>query len=160
PTQGAGSTQAVAANVSGMAIDRVFVHQTLLGGGFGRRVAQDYTAEAVFLSKTVGAPVKVVWSREDDVRHSIFRPAAYNVLEGGVTAEGEVAFWQHKIVSASILAQVGPEFIAQVLPYGAPEKLKVLAGDAVGGLLRGPVGDTTATEGAATFAYDLPNVNV
>src|SRR5258706_11430465 len=88
------------------------------------------------------------------------RPATYNVFEGGVTAEGDVAFWQHKIVSASILAQVGPEFISQVLPYGAPEKLKVLAGDAITGLVKGPVGDSTATEGAATFAYDLKNVNV
>jgi CO/xanthine dehydrogenase Mo-binding subunit len=159
-TQGAGSTQAVAAQVSGLHVDKVFVHQTLLGGGFGRRAAQDFVAEAVYLSKAAGAPVKVVWSREDDTRHSVYRPAAYNLLEGGVTAEGEIAFWRHKIVSASIFAQTGPQFISQALPYGAPEKLKVLAGDAFAGLMKGPMVDPTATEGAATFAYDLPNVEV
>jgi len=160
PTQGAGSTQAVAAEVSGLDIDQVFVHQTLLGGGFGRRAAQDWVTEAVFLSKAAGAPVKVVWSREDDTRHSVYRPAAYNVLEGGVTANGDVAFWKHKIVSASILAQVVPQYAGQMLPFGAPDKLKVLAGNAISALTTQAMADPTSTEGAATFAYGLPNVDV
>ncbi len=160
PTQGAGSTQAVAAELTGLHVDQVFVHQTLLGGGFGRRAAQDWVAEAVFLSKAAGAPVKVVWSREDDTRHSVYRPAAYNVLEGGVTESGEVAFWEHKIVSASILAQVVPQFVSHIFPYAAPDKLKTLAGGAMTSLMKNTMGDATATEGAATFAYDVGNVNV
>ncbi len=160
PTQSPASARAIAQKISGVPIDQVTVHQTLMGGGFGRRVAQDFVAEAVWLSKAVKAPVKVVWSREDDVRNGIFRPAAYNVLEGGVTESGEIAFWQHKIVSASILAQVGPEFIAQILPWGSPEKLKGLMGDAIVSIIRGPVVDSTAVEGASTFKYDVPNVSV
>ncbi|MBK7860358.1 MAG: xanthine dehydrogenase family protein molybdopterin-binding subunit [Archangiaceae bacterium] len=160
PTQGAGATQNTAAQICELPADQVFVHQTLLGGGFGRRAAQDWVAEAVFLSKAVGAPVKVVWSREDDTRHSVYRPATYNVLAGGVTAEGEVAFWQHQIVSPSIIAQNAPTLMGQLLPAGSPSKLKVLAGGALSGLMKNAMGDPTATEGAATFSYDLPNVDV
>ncbi len=160
PTQGAGSTQAVAAELSGLDIDQVFVHQTLLGGGFGRRAAQDWVGEAVLLSKAAGAPVKVVWSREDDTRHSVYRPAAYNVLEGGVTESGEIAFWQHKIVSASILAQIVPQYTGHILPFGAPDKLKVLAGSAISALTTQAMADPTSVEGAATFSYGLPNVSV
>jgi CO/xanthine dehydrogenase Mo-binding subunit len=159
-TQAPSSAQIVAAKICGLTPEQVTVHQTLVGGGFGRRIAQDAVAEAVLLSKAVKAPVKVQWSREDDLRNGIYRPAAYNVLEGGVTESGEIAFWQHKIVAASIMAQVGGQFVGDVLPFGAPEKLKTLAVSAVGGLLRGPVADPTAVEGAADFEYDMPNLLV
>jgi isoquinoline 1-oxidoreductase beta subunit len=160
-TQSPASAQNVTAKLCGLTPEQVTVHQTLVGGGFGRRIAQDMVAEAVFLSKTVKAPVKVQWSREDDVRNGIFRPAAYNVLEGGVSERGDIAFWQHKIVSASIMQQMGPQFVGDVLPFGAPDKLKSLMGNVATAILRGPMMvDPTAVEGAATFNYDMANVAV
>jgi CO/xanthine dehydrogenase Mo-binding subunit len=159
-TQSPASAQNVAAQLTGLRPEQVTVHQTLVGGGFGRRIAQDAVAEAVFLSKAVKAPVKVQWSREDDIHNGIFRPAAYNVLEGGVTESGQIAYWQTKVVSASILNQVNGQFVGDMLPFGAPDKLKTLASSMVGGLIRGPFVDPTAVEGIATMNYDLPNFSV
>jgi isoquinoline 1-oxidoreductase beta subunit len=64
------------------------VHTTFLGGGFGRRGEQDFVRDAVELSKSLGRPVQVVWTREDDIRHDFYRPAGLNRLRGGIDADG------------------------------------------------------------------------
>jgi isoquinoline 1-oxidoreductase beta subunit len=102
PTQGQTGVQQVAAQVSGLPIEKVRVHTTYLGGGFGRRSETDFVAEAVRLSKEMGAPVQVIWTREDDVRHDFYRPATYNRLAGGLDANGNIVAWNHHIVGASI----------------------------------------------------------
>src|SRR6266704_2565350 len=78
PTQNQTRAQEVAAEAAGLPIDKVRIHTTLLGGGFGRRLESDFVAEAVRLSRAVQAPVKVIWSREDDTKHGFYRPATYN----------------------------------------------------------------------------------
>jgi isoquinoline 1-oxidoreductase beta subunit len=101
-TQGQTGAQQIAAQVSGLPLDKVRVHTTYLGGGFGRRSETDFVAEAVRLSKEVGAPVQVIWTREDDVRHDFYRPATYNKFVGGLDANGNPTVWTHHIVGASI----------------------------------------------------------
>ena len=87
--------------------EKILIHVTLIGGGFGRRLETDYVLEAVKLSKAAGAPVKVVWTREDDMRHGFYRPATYNVLNGGLDARGKPAAWMQTIVGPSARGLVG-----------------------------------------------------
>lgn len=135
PTQNQTGTQETAMRLTGLPRERVFVHTTLLGGGFGRRSETDFVAEAVELSRAVGAPVKVIWSREDDIRHDYYRPATYNVLRAVLDAGGMPVAWTHRIVGPSLL-------IPRKFPLGP---------DGV---------DRTAVEGAANIPYAIPNVEV
>jgi isoquinoline 1-oxidoreductase beta subunit len=134
PTQGQTAAQMVAAKVSGLPPERVRIHTTFLGGGFGRRSETDFVAEAVRLSKTVGAPVQVMWTREDDVRHDFYRPATYNKFAAALDSNGELVAWTHHIVGASI----------SLSKYRPLEK----------GI------DGSLVEGAANLPYAVPNVLV
>ena len=106
PTQGQTSTQNTAMRITGLPREKVRVHTTFLGGGFGRRTEQDFIADAVECSKIIGQPVKVVWSREDDIMHDQYRPSTYNVLRGGIDAKGNMLAWEHRIAGPSIMARV------------------------------------------------------
>jgi isoquinoline 1-oxidoreductase beta subunit len=106
PTQGQTSTQNTAMRISGLPREKVRVHTTFLGGGFGRRSEQDFIADAVECSKIAGQPVKVIWTREDDIMHDQYRPATYNILRGGVDASGKITAWEHRIAGPSIMARV------------------------------------------------------
>ncbi|MEK6572423.1 MAG: molybdopterin cofactor-binding domain-containing protein, partial [Bacteroidota bacterium] len=101
PTQTAQLAQSEAAKILGLPLDKVRVNVTLMGGGFGRRLQADYVVEAVKVSKAVGAPVKVVWTREDDMQHDHYRPATYNVLSAGLDKDGWPVAWTHCIVGPS-----------------------------------------------------------
>jgi isoquinoline 1-oxidoreductase beta subunit len=97
PTSGA---QVVAA-VLGIPRESVSVQMTRIGGGFGRRLTSDYAAEAAFVSRAVGAPVQVVWSREDDMRHDYYRPAGLHHVRAGLDADGRLTVWHHHLVNVS-----------------------------------------------------------
>jgi isoquinoline 1-oxidoreductase subunit beta len=115
--------------------EKINIHTTLLGGGFGRRFGRDYVIDAVLLSKAVGKPVKVIWTREDDMQNDFFRPATYNKLSAGLDAAGKPVFWHQRIVNSSIRASV------------------------LGGLPEGQL-DGSAVEGASTLPYDVQNLQV
>jgi isoquinoline 1-oxidoreductase beta subunit len=107
--------------------DRIKVHVTFIGGGFGRRLIQDYAVEAALLSRELQAPVQVVWTREDDIRHDFYRPAAYHVLQAGLDAQGNLIYWLHRGSSPSIETfysgtGISPQQAAQVdsLDFPAP----------------------------------------
>jgi len=132
PTQNQTRAQQVSAETSGLPVGKVRVHTTYSGGAFGRRLESDFVAEAVQLSKAVGAPVKVVWSREDDIQHDFYRPATYNRLSAALDASGRPVAWSHRIVAPPI----GVKFAAlqngmddslltgaQHLPYAIPNLL-------------------------------------
>lgn len=98
--------------------DRVRLHMMTMGGSFGRRTAltQEYLRDALLASKATGRPVKVVWSREDDVKHGAFRPAAAQKLRAGLTAEGRLSGWHHRIATPSVIAYFNPLRWEQVAP--------------------------------------------
>jgi isoquinoline 1-oxidoreductase beta subunit len=100
--------QATAAKAAGLDPAQVRVFTTLLGGGFGRRLEVDFIPAAVIASKAVGAPVKVIWTREDDMTHSIFRPPAREELRGALDADGRVIAWSLHVTSPSITARASP----------------------------------------------------
>ena len=128
-----------AAQVAGLKPEQVKVHTTLLGGGFGRRAVPDnhFVREAVEISKAVQAPVKVVWTREDDIRGGYYRPAAYHSIAAGLDAAGDPVAWRQRIVCQSFIA--GTPFEAFIIKDGV---------------------DGTAVEGASDLAYDVPNLLV
>ena len=108
PTQSPGVNQLATAGVLKTTPDKVKVNVMLLGGGFGRKVEQDFVLDAVLLSKATGKPVKVVWSREDDVKNDKYRPLAAQYLQAGLDADGNLSAWRHRIVGASALARLLP----------------------------------------------------
>ena len=127
--------RAVAAEVTGFPLEKVVVHNHYLGGGFGRRLEVDYVAQAVRIAKQVDAPVKVVWTREEDVQHDVYRPYYYDRLAAGLDQRGTPVAWTHRIV--------GPAIIARYLP-GAFKDGK----------------DIDAIDGAVQLLYDIPAIQV
>jgi isoquinoline 1-oxidoreductase beta subunit len=133
-TQVQQGAQAAAADAAGLKPEQVDVHTTLLGGGFGRRLEVDFIPAAVEASKALGVPVKLVWTREDDMTHDFFRPPAREELSAGIDANGKlIAFGLH-ITSPSITARASPSTIAtdpfdsvieyaQNFPYAVPNYL-------------------------------------
>ena len=159
PTQSAGISQAVAVEITGLPHDKVFIHSTYLGGGFGRRVGDDFVKDAVLLSKAVGKPVKVVWSREDDIRKGIFRPASYHEIAGGLDAQGNVVAVYHKLATPSVLGQVLAPFVTATMPNWLPLGLKKGMAGGIAGSMANNV-DPTQIEGAADPGYTFPNHRV
>jgi isoquinoline 1-oxidoreductase beta subunit len=104
PTQAPQWAQGVIAQVSGLKPEKVNVHTTLMGGGFGRRYQADFVMEAAQVAKATGKPVQVLWTREDDMQHDFYRPASYHRLIGAVDAQGKLAGWKHFQSSTSIAA--------------------------------------------------------
>lgn len=114
--------------------EKIRLHVTFVGGAFGRRLMPDFVVEAVHVSRAAGVPVKVVWSREDDMHHDWYRPASRHNMNAGLDEAGNVVAWKHRVVAPSI---VGPLLGADA---------QQAAGEATGG--------------AADLPYAIPNVRV
>ncbi|HKW61766.1 MAG TPA: xanthine dehydrogenase family protein molybdopterin-binding subunit [Candidatus Acidoferrum sp.] len=105
PTQAPQWAQGVIAEAAKLPPEKVIVHTTLMGGGFGRRYQADFVMEAAEVAKKVGKPVMVLWTREDDMHHDFYRPASYHKCQGVVDANGNLAAWKHFQTSTSIAAK-------------------------------------------------------
>ncbi len=158
PTQGPGVAKEIARQITGLGSDQIVIHTTMVGGGFGRRIAQDYVAEAIWCAKAAGKPVKVVWSREDDFHHDIYRPAALHVLQAALSVEGAPVAWTHRIVTQSIMKQVAPDFVGATMPFWVPTAVKRAAGSVAGWFMSRA--DDSAVEGADEIPYAVPSVSV
>jgi len=104
-SQVASRALATAAAVTGLPAERVTVHNQLLGGGFGRRLEFDYVTQAVKIAREVDGPVKVIWTREEDVQHDIYRPYYYDRLTAGLDAAGRPVAFHHRVTGSSIVAR-------------------------------------------------------
>ena len=131
--------RAAAANVAGLKPEQVTLHTTLLGGGFGRRAnpASDFVTEATEVAKAAKVPVKVVWTREDDLRGGWYRPMWYDHFSAGLDAGGNPIAWTHTIVGQSIMD--GTFFAKFAIKDGV---------------------DSTSVEGASDILYGIPNLQV
>ncbi len=134
--------QANAAKTAGLKPEQVAIHTLYAGGSFGRRAnaGSDYIVEAVGIAKALGAdgkPVKLIWTREDDIRGGRYRPMYVHAIEAGLDQKGELVAWRHRIVGQSILA--GTPFAAVMVKDGV---------------------DETSVEGASTLPYAIPNLAV
>ena len=97
------------AKIIGLDVENVTVNVTLLGGGFGRKSVPDFAAEAAILSQKVGAPIKVQWTREDDIQHSMYHTTAVERLEVALDADNQVTGWRHNSVAPSLLSTFAPD---------------------------------------------------
>ena len=130
PTQAPQWAQEIIAKVSGLPPEKVIVHTTLMGGGFGRRYQADFVMEAAQVAKASGKPVMILWTRDDDMQHGFYRPASYHHFSGALDEKGHLAAWKHFQTSTSIEAMWNPkgeeapeksEFAtAAFIPYQTP----------------------------------------
>jgi isoquinoline 1-oxidoreductase beta subunit len=134
PTQGQTASHQAAIAASGLPADRVKIHTTYLGGGFGRRGEGDFVTEAVETSKAVGKPVKVVWSREDDMQHDFYRPITYVRMWGALDDSGGPVAFMQRIVQQSLLKRIGA-----LPPSGV---------------------DFISVDGAVGLPYTIPNIRI
>ncbi len=123
PTQAPQGAQRMAMKLTGLAEPNVIVHVTLLGGGFGRRAANIEVRDAVLVAKRVKGPVQLVWSREADVQHDVYRAATAHRLEAALDSEGAPVAWRHRVASPSLMGrsdELDPLMLhgATELPYG------------------------------------------
>ena len=107
-TQVQTAAQAAAAQVTGLPLEKVRLHQYLLGGGFGRRLEIDFIAQAVQIAKRVEGPVKVVWTREEDTQHGVYKPYFYDRLAAGLDEQGMPIAWSHRLTGSSVTARMVP----------------------------------------------------
>jgi len=127
--------EAAAAKVTGLPLDKVVVHNHLIGGGFGRRLEIDGVARAVEIAKHVESPVKVVWTREEDIQHDMYRPYFFDRLSAGLDEKGRPVAWNHRFAGSSIIARWLPPAFNKGL-------------------------DPDTTDGAIDLVYALPNLRV
>lgn len=117
PTQNQSGALALSAKISGLPKEKIIVHTTFMGCGLGRRSKPDFVAEAVATSKALGKPVKVFWTREEDIKYDAFRAPASHRVAGGIDASGNLVAWSHKVVSPSILKDIRPETVKNGIDF-------------------------------------------
>jgi len=127
--------QGTAARVTGLPLEQVVVHNHLLGGGFGRRLEYDWVTQAVRIGQQVEGPVKVVWTREEDMQHEFYRPYYYDRMAAGLDGGGKPVAWTHRIV--------GPAIVARYLPPGFRNGI-----------------DPDGVDAAVQLLYDIPAIQV
>jgi isoquinoline 1-oxidoreductase beta subunit len=134
-TQAIARVQAAAAKTAGLPLDKVVIHNHLIGGGFGRRLEVDGVVRAVQIAREVDGPVKVVWTREEDIQHDMYRPYFFDRISAGLDEKGTPVAWSLRFAGSSV--------IARWLPPGFKDGL-----------------DPDTTEGAINLVYALPNMRV
>ncbi len=127
--------QAAAAEAAGLPVDKVVVHNHLIGGGFGRRLEIDGIVRAVQIARQVDGPVKVVWTREEDIQHDMYRPSFVDRVSAGLDRNGALVAWSHRFAGSSVISRWVPPFFQNGL-------------------------DPDTTDGAINLVYGLPNLRV
>src|SRR6202012_45034 len=133
-TQVTTHVQGVVAERLGLPLEKVAVHNHLIGGGFGRRLEPDMALSAARIAKHIDGPVKIVWTREEDIRHDIPRPAYHNVLSAKLT-DGRITGWKHRVCGSAVMARFAPPFFQKGV-------------------------DPDGLDSAVDMPYDIPNMRV
>jgi isoquinoline 1-oxidoreductase beta subunit len=133
-TQVVSRVQSSAAKAAGLPIDKVIVNNQLIGGGFGRRLEPDMVVSAVRVAKQVDGPVKIVWTREEDIQHDVYRPAYRDIISASLD-NGRIVAWKYRITGSSVLARWFPAAFQNGI-------------------------DFDALDAAVDIPYDIPNLHV
>ena len=137
-TQNPNGVLKIASKLTGLKEDQIEVNVTYLGGGFGRRASNDFVKEAIEISAQINKPVKLTWSREEDMQNDFYRPASVHVMEGAFDNNNNLSVWKHRITAPSIL-------FSQLVKIPFPFKEKL---------------DVISTDGAKDLPYEIPNMQV
>lgn len=160
PTQNQQSARDIAARLTGLPLHRVHIHTTYLGCGFGRRALVDYVAEAVEISMRMQAPVKLIWTREEDFKRDHFRPATHNLLKAHLDDRGHPTAWLHRIVGVDAFGHALPQVIPSMLSPKVPGLVKNAVATLAATLGPRLLPGKKAAIGAGPLPYNLPQVQV
>ncbi|MCA9719004.1 MAG: xanthine dehydrogenase family protein molybdopterin-binding subunit, partial [Myxococcales bacterium] len=160
-SQGPTGVQDAVALALGLERGAVLVHTPFLGGAFGRRSHPEAVLDAVWLSKAVGRPVQVIWTREDDMRSGRYRPQAWARITGRLDGAGAVTSLTFDTISQSIMAEIGG-LLGSLMPNAIPPRMRAWLGRNSARLVgsNAVVADFIATEGATHLGYAIPNRRV
>jgi isoquinoline 1-oxidoreductase beta subunit len=159
PTQGVVEmAQMMAAQVTRLPSERIMVHRTLLGGGFGRKILADFVKQSLIVAMAVKQPVKLIWSREEDMTHDFYRPAMLYRISASHDSSGALSSLTHRIVSPSYMLYIFPRGMFPDLkdwtdPAAPPEKIDTMA---VGGLLELPYAVPHQLVQQHRLEFDIP----
>lgn len=160
PSQGPDLARQAICDLSGLPRERVQVHSTYAGGGFGRRSTMEFVVEAAEVARRTDRPVKLVWTREDDMRHGLYRESSLHRLRAALRPDGSPEAWEHRLSAAPMFGLLVPVSMSLFAPEWVPEGLVRGTGRAVAGGLNRFVGSFGAPEGSATLPYAIPNLRV
>ena len=160
PTQSPDMAQVAAAKATDYALSDVKVNTTFLGGGFGRRINQDFVAEAAAISEAVQQPIKLIWSREEDTQRDWYRPSSYHKLSASLDNQGNISGWNHQMAGSGVFDY----FVGEAAPAQYPFAPKFMYGllESAGKMGEGIIApaDGSIFEGAEALPYDFENINV
>lgn len=160
PTQGPDMARVAAAKASRYSLDDIKVNVTFIGGGFGRRINNDFVAEAAAISDRLQQPVKLIWSREEDTQRDFYRPSSYHQLTATVDQQGKISGWRHQMAGSGVFDY----FVGEAAPAQYPFMPKFMFGmlESAGKLGEGIIApaDGSIFEGANHLPYEFDNISV
>jgi isoquinoline 1-oxidoreductase beta subunit len=159
-TQSPDMAQVAAAKATDYSLTDIKINTTFLGGGFGRRINQDFVAEAAAISEISQQPIKLIWSREEDTQRDWYRPSSYHKLSASINKAGEISGWNHQMAGSGVFDY----FVADAAPAQYPFVPKFMFGmlESAGKMGEGIIApaDGSIFEGADAIPYDFANINV
>lgn len=159
-TQSPDMAQVAAAKATNYALSDVTINTTFIGGGFGRRINQDFVAEAAAISEISKQPIKLIWSREEDTQRDWYRPSSYHKLSASIDKNGDISGWNHQMAGSGVFDY----FVADAAPAQYPFMPKFMYGllENAGKMGEGIIApaDGSIYEGAEAIPYDFANINV
>jgi CO/xanthine dehydrogenase Mo-binding subunit len=160
PTQSPDMAQVAAAKATDYSLSDIKINTTFIGGSFGRRINQDYVAEAAAISEISQQPIKLIWSREEDTQRDWYRPSSYHKLSASINKAGEITGWNHQMAGSGVFDY----FVGDAAPAQYPFMPKFMFGmlEGAGKLGEGIIApaDGSIFEGANSIPYDFANINV
>lgn len=160
PTQGPDVAAGLVEEATGLRRSQIKINTTLMGGGFGRRLNQDYVFEAAQIARASGLTVQLIWSREEDTKYDFYRPAVMANIEAGLNSDGSIDTWSYKSTGPSIMSYTFQEAAGAVLPAWFPDGLVRATGNLGPTIYGGMMLDHSSVEGSQEYHYDTPNVEV
>ncbi|MCP4297965.1 MAG: xanthine dehydrogenase family protein molybdopterin-binding subunit, partial [Proteobacteria bacterium] len=160
PTQYQSGVLEIAHRITGLDYDQIDVITPPIGGGYGRRIHNDFAEEAITLSQLLRVPVQVIWTRPEDMRNDYYRPASFNAMKAVMDDKGLPVAWSHQIIGVNQFAQWVPKILPDVMGKNVPNFIKSISQSMVGGLAGKKAAGERIIRGAGPLPYNIKNMKV